>query len=169
SHLIQGWRDLRSLTPGYYLQPLRGWVVSKNLERALTCREFLALNLVFHDIKIVVTRVLHEAQSQFVHYVNRCRVLRFGNRHNSIKATLLKAEPQRRAGQLTGVAFAPMTLGEVINNFRRAEKRTQSTEADELTRASINHGPTSESVCLPMLDDAFESARGLFSTGGFAV
>jgi len=23
--LIQGWRDLRSLTPGYPLQPLRGW------------------------------------------------------------------------------------------------------------------------------------------------
>jgi hypothetical protein len=23
--LIQGWRDLRSLTPGYCLQPLRDW------------------------------------------------------------------------------------------------------------------------------------------------
>jgi hypothetical protein len=26
SNLIQGWRDLQSLTPGYYLQPLRGWL-----------------------------------------------------------------------------------------------------------------------------------------------
>jgi len=23
---IQGWRDLRSLTPGYFLPPLRGWL-----------------------------------------------------------------------------------------------------------------------------------------------
>jgi len=26
SDVIQGWRDLRSLTPGYYLEPLRGWL-----------------------------------------------------------------------------------------------------------------------------------------------
>ena len=31
SNPIQRWRDLRSLTPGYYLQPLRGWFSSANL------------------------------------------------------------------------------------------------------------------------------------------
>jgi len=26
SDVTQGWRDLRSVTPGYYLEPLRGWL-----------------------------------------------------------------------------------------------------------------------------------------------
>src|SRR5467141_3929308 len=92
--------------------------------------KLLAVDRILHHVDVVVPGVLLVMHAELFHHVNRCGVRRLGDRHDAFELMRFKSESETGPCQFRRQTFTPMRASQVIDDFGRAEQRSQSTKTD---------------------------------------